>query len=140
MQKFNQFSKLQPYASIFIRLAFGYHLIQYTYGDVFEMTAGSSNRDWLGGMGIPFPYLMGWIYISTEFIGGIALILGFKTHWIAIPLIFNFIVALLLVHIGKTYKESFEAIQMLAVSLFFLFNGSGKLSLDAYLEKKRKEN
>lgn len=34
-------------------------------------------------------------------------------------LIINFIVALFLVHIGKTYKESFEAIQMLAVSLFF---------------------
>jgi hypothetical protein len=44
-----------------------------------------------------------------------------------------------LVHLGKTYKESFEAIQMLAVSFFFLFNGSGKLSVDDYLEN-RKDN
>jgi putative oxidoreductase len=90
-------------------------------------------------MGVPFPYLMGWIYILTEFIGGIAIIVGFKTRWFALPLIFNFIVALVLVHLGKTYKESFEAIQMLAVSFFFLFNGSGKLSVDDYLEN-RKDN
>ena len=139
MKKLNQTSSLQPYAALFIRLAFGYHLVQYTYGDVFELTAGSNNKDWLGGMGVPFPYLMGWIYILTEFIGGIAIIVGFKTRWFALPLIFNFIVALVLVHLGKTYKESFEAIQMLAVSFFFLFNGSGKLSVDDYLEN-RKDN
>jgi putative oxidoreductase len=133
MQKSFQFSRLQPYAAIFIRLAFGFHLVQYTYSDVVELTAGTSNKEWLGEMGVPFPYLMGWIFILTEFIGGISIIIGFKTRWFALALIFNFIVALGLVHFGKTYKESFEAIQMLAVSCFFLFNGSGKLSVDNYL-------
>ena len=137
MQKLDRFSYLQPYAALFVRLAFGYHLVQYTYGDVFELTAGSSNKDWLAGMGVPFPYLMGWIYILTEFIGGIAIIIGFRTRWIALPLIFNFAVAIVLVHLGKTYKESFEAIQMLAVSFFFLFNGSGRLSVDYYLENRK---
>jgi putative oxidoreductase len=140
MQNLNQFSKLQPYATIFIRLAFGFHLIQYSYEDVFNLTAGSSNKEWLGGMGVPLPYLMGWVYILTEFIGGIAIIIGFKTKWFALPLIINFIVALLLVHLGKSYKESFEAIHMLAVSLFFLFNGSGKLSIDNYLDNRKIKN
>jgi putative oxidoreductase len=138
MQNWFQVSKLQPYAALFIRLAFGFHLIQYTYGDVFELTAGSSNKEWLGSMGIPFPYLMGWVYILTEFIAGIALIIGFKTRWFALLLIINFIVALLLVHLGQTYKQSFEAIQMLAISFFFLFNGSGKLSIDDYLENRKR--
>lgn len=134
----SKFSNLQSYATIFIRLAFGFHLIQYTYGDVFELSAGNSNKEWLGSMGVPFPYLMGWVYILIEFIGGIALIVGFKVRWFAMLLIINFIVALLLVHIGKTYKESFEAIQMLAVSLFCLFNGAGKISIDDYLEYKNR--
>ncbi len=108
MKKLNQISSLQPYAALFIRLVFGYHLVQYTYGDVFELTAGSNNKDWLGGMGVPFPYLMGWIYILTEFIGGIAIIVGFKTRWFALPLIFNFIVALVLVHLGKLLKKHYE--------------------------------
>jgi putative oxidoreductase len=58
-------------------------------------------------------------------VSGIAIILGFRTRWIAITLVINFIVALCLVHLEKTYKESFEAIQLLAVSFYFLFNGSG---------------
>lgn len=137
MQNLSQFSKLQPYSALFIRLAFGFHLIQYSYGDVFELTAGSSNEEWLHRMGVPLPYFMGWVYILTEFIGGIAIIVGFKTRWFAVPLIINFIVALLLVHLGQTYKQSFEAIQMLATLFFLLFNGSGKLSVDDYLESKK---
>jgi putative oxidoreductase len=131
------FTALQPYAALFIRLAFGFHLIQYTYKDVFTLAAGSNNEKWLGSMGVPFPYLMGWLFILTEFVGGVAWFVGFKTRWFALPLIINFIVALLLVHLGQTYKQSFEAIQMLAVSFFFLFNGSGKFSIDSYLEHRK---
>jgi uncharacterized membrane protein YphA (DoxX/SURF4 family) len=117
---------LQSYAPIFIRLAFGYHLIQYT--------AGSANYEWLGAKGVPMPYFMSWLYILTEFIGGIALIIGFKIRWFAIPLIITFTVACLLIHLGDEYKKSFEAIQMLFISFFFLFNGSGKLSIDEYFK------
>jgi putative oxidoreductase len=73
---------------------------------------------------------MSWAYILTQFIGGVLLIIGYKTRLIATPLIVTFLVAYFLVHAGDPYKDSFQAIQMLAVSLFFLFNGSGKLSLD----------
>jgi putative oxidoreductase len=73
---------------------------------------------------------MSWAYILTQFIGGVLLIIGYKTRLIATPLIVTFLVAYFLVHADDPYKDSFQAIQMLAVSLFFLFNGSGKLSLD----------
>jgi putative oxidoreductase len=126
--------KLQPFAAIFIRLAFGYHLLQYSYGDVFQGTAGSGNQEMLSNSGVPFPYFMGWLYILTEFIGSISIIIGFKVRWFAFALVINFIVALYLVHLNKTYMQSFEAIQMLAVSLFFLFNGSGKLSVDDFVQ------
>ncbi len=135
MQKLTILKNLKPYSAIFIRAAFGFHLIQYTYEDVFGLTAGSNNSEWLGAMGVPFPFFMSWLYILTEFIGGISIIIGFKTRWFSMLLIINFVVAILLVHVGKPYKESFEAIQMLAVSFFFLFNGSGKLSIDSYFEK-----
>jgi putative oxidoreductase len=126
--------KLKPFAAIFIRLAFGYHLFQYSYGDVFQGTAGSGNEEMLAKLGVPFPYFMGWLYILTEFLGSISMIIGFKIRWFAFALGINFIVALYLVHLNKTYMQSFEAIQMLAVSLFFLFNGSGKLSVDDFIQ------
>ncbi len=129
--------KLKPFAAIFIRLAFGFHLLQYSYGDVFQGTAGSGNEEMLAQMGVPFPYFMGWLYILTEFLGSISIIIGFKIRWFAFALVINFIVALYLVHLNKTYMQSFEAIQMLAVSLFFLFNGSGKLSVDDSIATNR---
>ncbi len=129
--------KLKPFAAIFIRLAFGFHLLQYSYGDVFQGTAGSGNEEMLAKFGVPFPYFMGWLYILTEFSGSISIIIGFKVRWFAFALVINFIVALYLVHLNKTYMQSFEAIQMLAVSLFFLFNGSGKLSVDEFLKSDK---
>jgi len=79
---------------------------------------------------------MSWAYILEQFIGGIPLMIGFKTRLIAIPLIIMFLVAYFLIHTSDPYKESFQAIQMLAVSLFFLFNSSGKLSLEDYINTR----
>jgi len=126
-----QFNTLQPFAAIFIRLAFGYHLIQYTYADVFTLSAATNNAGYLSTLGIPFPSIMAWVYILTEFLGGIALIIGFKIRWFAVALIINFLVAVFIAHAHQPYSKSFESIQMLAVSCFFLFNGAGKLSIDS---------
>lgn len=120
---------------LFIRLAFGFHLLYYSWSDVVNLSAGE-NAEWLDSLGIPFPIVMSWLYILTQFLGGLLLIIGFKTRLIAIPLILTFLVAFFLVHATDPYKDSFQAIQMLAVSFFFLFNGSGKLSLDDYLKNK----
>jgi putative oxidoreductase len=131
-----QTSKLAPYAPLFIRLAFGFHLIQYRYAEVFALTVASGNADWLRSMGMPFPYFMSWLNILAEFLGGLSFIIGFKVRIFAVALIINFVVALLLVHLNNPYKESFEAIQLLAVSSFFLFSGAGKLSLDQLIRQR----
>jgi putative oxidoreductase len=120
---------------LFIRIAFGFHLLYYSWNDVIHLSAGD-NAEWLGSLGVPFPLLMSWAYILTQFIGGFSIILGFKTRLIAIPLIITFLVAYFLVHARDTYADAYPALQMLAVSLFFLFNGSGKLSLDDYLKNR----
>jgi len=41
---------------------------------------------------------MSWAYILEQFIGGIPLMIGFKTRLIAIPLIIMFLVAYFLIH------------------------------------------
>lgn len=132
--KFNKLDSLSSYGVIFIRLAFGFHLLYYSWEPVIHLTAGSS-AGFLQKLGIPFPTLMAWIYTLVEFLGGIALIIGYKTRLVALPLIITFLVAWLGVHLHDTYKASFQAIQLLAVSFFFLFHGSGALSLDALLNK-----
>ena len=126
--------KISSFGVVFIRLAFGYHLLYYSWESVMSFDV-SSDADFLLSLGIPFPTMMAWAYLLTEFIGGCALIVGFKVRLISIPLIVTFLVAYFLVHKGDPYLDSFQALQMLAVSFFFLFNDSGKYSIDGFLKK-----
>ncbi len=125
-----------PYAILLIRFTFGFHLLYYSWGSVITMSAGD-NAGFLESLGVPLPHVMSWVYILTEFIGGILLIIGFKIRWIAIPLIITFLVAYFVVHSGDPYADSFQALQMLAVSVFFLLHGSGDLSVDRFIEKSK---
>ncbi|WP_375448367.1 DoxX family protein [uncultured Fibrella sp.] len=127
---------LTPYAVLFIRLAFGMHLILYSYEDIFSLKAGDNGAPFLAQLGFPLPYLMAWLYVSTEFLGGLSLLTGFKTRWFSLPLILLFLVAIFVVHWQDPYSKTFDALHMLAVSFFFLFNGSGVWSVDSWLAKQ----
>jgi putative oxidoreductase len=59
---------------------------------------------------------------------------GFFIRPAAIVMIINFAVALLIVHLGTTFQQSFEALVMFFGSMFFLFYGAGKLSIDARMK------
>lgn len=58
--------------------------------------AWMGNPDW--GLGLPFPELMVTLAAGAELFGGIALLLGLATRWVAIPLAFTMIVAMATVH------------------------------------------
>lgn len=50
------------------------------------------------GLGLPFPTLMAALATGTEVLGGILLLIGFATRWIAIPLMITMLVAIFAVH------------------------------------------
>lgn len=129
--------KLEPladYGLLFPRIVFGIHLLYYSWSSVTSFDV-SGDAGWLDSMGVPFPFLSAWAYLLSEFFGGISLILGFKVRLFAIPLIGTFLVAYFMVHVSDPYQDAYPALQMLAMSFFFLFAGSGKLSLDKWLDK-----
>lgn len=57
------------------------------------------NPDW--GLGMPAPAFMAWAAALTEFLGGIALLLGFATRLVSIPLMFTMLVAAVTAHWGN---------------------------------------
>ncbi|MEL6534466.1 MAG: DoxX family protein [Bacteroidota bacterium] len=118
-----------PYAVVLVRILFGIHLLYYSWQPVLEATAGEG-ADFLRTLGIPFPELMAWVYVLTEFLGGISVLVGYKTRWMSLPLIITFLVALFVVHGGDAYGDYFQALQMLLLSVFFLLRGAGPLSVD----------
>ncbi|PCO05428.1 DoxX family protein [Microbulbifer flavimaris] len=60
-------------------------------GNIGDVAAWFGNPDW--GLGLPAPYLMAWLAALTEFVGGIALLIGLGVRLVAIPLMFVMAVA-----------------------------------------------
>src|SRR5580765_289535 len=106
-------------------------------------------------LGMPFPHFTANFVGGLEIVGGLLLLFGFMTRLIAIPFIFEMIVAILStkisLYLGTSplplpatppqvgiwavlHEVRSEYAQLLTVT-FLLINGPGKWSLDALLRK-----
>ena len=121
----------QDYAPLFIRLPIGFHLIYGTQDNVFSWSRMLEFREFLDVNGFPVPLLCALVSVYAQFICGALYILGYRVRPAACVMIFNFIVALVMVHSGDSYPVMFPAIMMLFGSLYLLLNGPGRFSLSS---------
>ncbi|HEY0656170.1 MAG TPA: DoxX family protein [Chryseosolibacter sp.] len=131
------FEPLKGYANFFLRLVIGWRLIDGTQDNVFSWARMLEFRDFLAVHGVPFPLVAANISVYAQFVCGILFIIGWMIRPAAMIMIVNFIVALLVAHIGLSFEQSFDAWMMLFGSIFFLFSGAGNISVDE-LRKDRK--
>ena len=136
MPTFAFFERRREWGALFIRLAFGAHLM-WVSTDLFSRAGQHEFAAYLGTLGVPFPLLSSFLSHITEFFGGLCLMLGLAIRPVSLVLIFNFTVALGLALRGQPYAKQFQAIQMMAVAWFLLFHGAGGFSLDALLARRR---
>ena len=128
--------KWQQYAPLALRLVIGVTFILAGWMKIqggVETTAG-----FFAGVGIPAATFFAIIVMWLEFLGGIALILGFLTHWVAKLLAIVMVVAIFTVHI----KNGFFApagvqlpLTLLAGLISLMITGPGKWALDNRLAK-----
>jgi len=81
-------------APLLLRVFLAPILIIAGYGKITNLEDVASyfgNSEW--GLGMPAPYLMAVLAGYTEFLGGIAILIGLATRWFALPLMFTMIVA-----------------------------------------------
>lgn len=94
----------------------------------------------LGSLGFPAPEFFAVLLIAAELGGGILLILGAFTHWVAKILAVVALIALLTVHISKGFfisEGGYEFILLiLAASISVMVAGPGKWSLDHKMLKR----
>ena len=86
-----------------------------------------------GNLGIPAPMAAAVVVSLVEFLGGIALVLGFLTRWAALLLAVNMLVAVLVVHARKGFflPDGAEfALTLLGANLTLLLVGPGSASID----------
>ena len=131
------FDQYKGYGNLFLRLVIGWRLIDGTQDNVLSWERMLEFRDFLAVHGVPFPLIAANVSVYAQFLCGILYMLGWFIRPAAIVMIINFIAALLIAHIGLTFEQSFDAWMMLLGSAFFLFAGSGKISVDE-LRKDRK--
>lgn len=121
-----------------LRIILGYIFLDSGLGKFRRGISGTGN--WFAGLGMPAPQATARLVASLELLGGLLLIAGLFTHWVAIPLAANMVVA--------TYVQRFKLhapfqggdvqgyeldVLMVAASVTLVVAGAGTFSLDDLL-------
>ena len=133
---FEFFKKHRDYGVIFLRLLIGAFIIYGVQDNVFSYEHMEEFAAFLQQRNVPFPLFSGFISVYTQFVCGIMILLGAWIRLAAVPFIINFIAAIIIAHLGDTFRGMFPALMMISAGFFFLFNGAGKLSVDEILERR----
>lgn len=91
-----------------------------------------------GGIFAMYPVFFAWIAGFSETIGGLMLVLGFKTRIAAFLIVCTMLVAIFLQQIDNGVWNMLPALGFLWVGIYSLINGSGRFGLDYLIIKRMK--
>jgi putative oxidoreductase len=122
-----------------LRIVTGVVFAMHGYQKFFGMGIGGVTG-FFGSLGIPDPHFFAMVVSTVELVGGIALVLGLLTRFVAIPLIIDMMTAIVLVHAknGFFVPRGVELVLMLMTSCIALvLAGPGAVSIDRALREKQ---
>jgi putative oxidoreductase len=114
----------------------------FIWGGYGKLMAPGATMQYFVKVGVPSPGLMVWVSILVELVGGIALLIGFKTQWVAGLLAVWCLITGFAVHLVAgvsaadamiAYDNMIHFYKNLAMTggfLFVLVYGAGQLSID----------
>lgn len=132
----NNTKSTQDWGLLVLRIAvgvvFAIHGAQKLWMFGIDGTAG-----FLGSLGIPLPQIAAIVVILVELVGGLALLIGLGTRYVAALLAVNMAVALVTVHLANGFFVDGGGVEfvlvLLAAALFFALNGGGSFAVDRRL-------
>ena len=126
------------WASVVLRIALGIIFIDAGIGKFRRGIGGFSG--WLADLGVPMARVAGPGVATLELVGGLLLLAGLLTSWIAIPLAANMVVATLVQKFknGAPFQggdvQGYELdVLMVFACVALILLGAGPLSLDSVL-------
>lgn len=137
MLQFKFFQDRQEYGVLFLRLLIGSFIIHGVADNVFSWVRMVEFEKFLATRGVPYPLLAARLSAYAQFICGLSILFGAFVRLTSIVFLINFIAAIVIAHLGQTFQQMFPALMMIAAGLFFLFNGAGPLSVDAWLQRRK---
>jgi putative oxidoreductase len=94
----------RQWAPLALRIVLGAGFIYHGWPKLFSVVGHEQFAGTLVSLGIPGAQLMSWVVAVVEVVGGLALLLGAWTQWVAIPLIVEILVALFTVHLSQGFS------------------------------------
>ncbi len=134
---FRFFERHREYGAVFVRLVVAFVLVYGTQDNVFSHERMLEFRDFLAARGVPLPLFAAFLSAYAQFVCGLLYILGAFTRPAAVVMIVNFVAAIIIAHLGDTFRGMFPALVILFSSCFLLLHGPGKLSVDDALARRR---
>lgn len=136
-------SKLHDVGLLLIRVlpgvVFAYHGAQKVFG-AFGGSGMEGFVGFLSSMNVPMPVVSAWAAALTEFLGGVALILGLGVRLVGWPLMFTMLVAAFMVH-GKAFSAQNNGMEypltLAFVAAGLALTGAGRISLDALIRPRK---
>lgn len=121
-----------PELGVFLfRLFLGSVLMYGTVDNVLSPARMLEFRDFLEQNGFPYPLFCAHLSVYAQVLCGTLILVGAFTRPAALVMVVNFVVALVMVHVGLPFSANIAPLAMLFGSLLFLFHGGGVYSVDA---------
>ena len=121
-----------------VRLVVGLVFLVHGAQKLFAFGPGGTAA-FLGQLGIPFPSVTATALIAVEFLGGLALLIGLFTRWVAAMLAIDMLVAILTVHAkgGFFVPDGVEfVLTLFGANMSLVLLGSGAASVDGVIERR----
>jgi putative oxidoreductase len=123
------------------RILLGWIFVRSGYGKMFNIDAVAA-----GYMSRGVPLVIAYLAVPIEFFGGLALMFGLATRYVAILMAVFVVVATLVAHRYWEFADAaarraqdssfYKNVAILGGSFFLFICGAGRLSLDGWLRKR----
>ncbi|MGI8597613.1 MAG: DoxX family protein, partial [Chitinophagaceae bacterium] len=97
---------------LFLRLFIGIRLVYGVLDNVFDWKHMMLFRDFLDTTGFPLPLVSAVVSVYAQLFAGIMILLGWKIRIAALLMIINFLIAVLMVHLGQSFEQMTPALAM----------------------------
>lgn len=121
---------------LILRIAIGVIFILHGYGKLFGDQPGMDGFiQMVAGLGFPAPVLFAYLSALTEFVGGIAVLLGVFTQLFGVLIAINMFVAFTQVKMSSLPKGDVE-FALMCIALAVALMGAGKFSIMGMMGKE----
>ncbi len=127
----------RDFAPTIIRAFAATFLIYMAHDNVFSDVRMAEFEAFLRGFGFPVVPLSARASVYAQFTAGILFAVGLFVRVASAAMVFNFVVALAVVHTRQPFQAALAPSAMLASALSLLLTGAGALSLDRWLALRR---